>query len=194
MNILLIIIVLILLVHKFNLDHLDHHSEKFYQNNKNYKSVKDILHHMVPHISALEYAPDILTVLVFAYMMIMKYQLFNQYFGFLITIMLVREFVVRLTVLPKNKLCKIQHQNTLRGGCYDKIFSGHFANVFLMTLLLYDNQLIHTLIAIVINLVNMIFIILSRAHYTIDIVVSIMVVTIIYQNNLNIYEYLNKCF
>jgi hypothetical protein len=93
-------------------------------------------------MSDLEYAPDVLVVLVFAYMMIMKYQLFNQFFGLWITVMLVREFIVRLTVLPKHKLCKVEDQNTLRGGCYDKIFSGHFAIIFAITLLLLEKSYI----------------------------------------------------
>jgi hypothetical protein len=79
-----------------------------------------------------------------------------------------------------------------RGGCYDKIFSAHFGITFLTTLILFDNGLINNFIAILINLVNGMFILLSRNHYTIDIVVSIFVVIIIYQNNLNICEYLDK--
>jgi hypothetical protein len=79
-----------------------------------------------------------------------------------------------------------------RGGCYDKIFSAHFGITFLTTLILFDNGLINNLVAILINLVNGMFILLSRNHYTIDIVVSIFVVIIIYQNNLNICEYLDK--
>jgi hypothetical protein len=79
-----------------------------------------------------------------------------------------------------------------RGGCYDKIFSAHFGITFLTTLILFDNGLINNFIAILINLVNGMFILLSRNHYTIDIIVSIFVVIIIYQNNLNICEYLDK--
>ena len=144
MNILLIIslTLTLLILHCCNSKHLDHHSENFYQDNKNHKSVQDILHYITPRMSDLEYAPDVLVVLVFAYMMIMKYQLFNQFFGLWITVMLVREFIVRLTVLPKHKLCKVEDQNTLRGGCYDKIFSGHFAIIFAITLLLLEKSYI----------------------------------------------------
>jgi hypothetical protein len=81
-----------------------------------------------------------------------------------------------------------------RGGCYDKIFSGHFGITFLMTLLLYDNGYINQFVAILVNFLNAILILLTRSHYTIDIIVSIFVVIIIYQNNLNICEYLDKCF
>lgn len=57
---------------------------------------------------------------------------------------------------------------------------------------MFDNGIINNFIAILINLVNGMFILLSRNHYTIDIIVSIFVVIIIYQNNLNICEYVDK--
>jgi hypothetical protein len=62
----------------------------------------------------------------------------------------------------------------------------------LMTLVLYENGYISKLFTILINFVNGLFILLSRNHYTIDIIVSIFVVIIIYQNNLNICSYLDK--
>jgi hypothetical protein len=59
-------------------------------------------------------------------------------------------------------------------------------------LIMFENGIINNFIAILINLVNGMFILLSRNHYTIDIIVSIFVVIIIYQNNLNICEYVDK--
>jgi hypothetical protein len=140
-----------------------------------------------------EYIPDILLVLVFAYMAIMNYNLIYQFAGLAFTLIIVRSFIIQMTVLPKNDVCDIEKDSSLfRGGCYDKIFSGHFGIGFLMTLLLYDNGYINTLFAILVNFLNAVFILLNRSHYTVDIIVSIFVVIIIYQNNLNICEYLDK--
>jgi hypothetical protein len=112
--------------------------------------------------------------------------------GFIFTLVLLRQFIIQITVLPKNETCDVKDTSMFRGGCYDKIFSAHFGIAMLMTLVLFDNGLINKFIMIFINLLNALFILLSRGHYTIDIIVSIFVVIIIYQNNLNICEYLDK--
>jgi hypothetical protein len=112
--------------------------------------------------------------------------------GLIFTLTLLRQFIIQMTILPKNTVCDIKNTSMIRGGCYDKIFSGHFGITFLTTLVLLENGLINKFIALLVNLVNGIFILLSRNHYTIDIIVSIFVVIIIYQNNLNICDILDK--
>jgi len=191
-SILFLLYGLFLIFHYFNLTYLETKSEKFYQNKENYKKVQDILHNVLPHLSQFEYASDILSTFVFAYLAIMKFELFYQLGGRVFTLVLLRQFIIQITVLPKNELCHIKHSSIFRGGCYDKIFSAHFGITFLTTLILFDNGLINNLFMIMINFFNALFILLSRSHYTIDIIVSIFVVIIIYQNNLNICEYLDK--
>jgi len=191
-SILFLLYGLFLIFHYFNLTYLETKSEKFYQNKENYKKVQDILHNVLPHIPKFEYASDILTLLVFAYLAIMNFELFYQLGGLVFTLVLLRQFIIQITVLPKNELCHIKHSSIFRGGCYDKIFSAHFGITFLSTLILFDNGLINNLFMIMINFFNALFILLSRNHYTIDIIVSIFVVIIIYQNNLNICAYLDK--
>jgi hypothetical protein len=182
-----------LLIHKINLNHLETKSEKFYQKKENYKKVQDIIHDLLPHYVNLDYVPDILLSLIFAYLLLINYTLIYQLFGLGISLMIVREFIIQTTVLPKNNACDIKkHSSIYRGGCYDKIFSGHFGIGLIITLLLYDNGNINKLVAILINFFNALFILLTRSHYTIDIIVSIFVVTIIYQNNLNICDYFDK--
>jgi hypothetical protein len=182
----------IFIINKFNLYHIETKSEKFYKNKENYKKVQDVLHNILPHLSVFEYASDILSVLVVLYLAIMNFDLVYQLGGFGITIFLLRQLIIPITILPKNEACNIKDTSMFRGGCYDKIFSGHFGFTFMATLILFNNGLINHLFAILINLVNALFILLSRSHYTIDIIVSIFVVIIIYQYNLNICEYLDK--
>jgi hypothetical protein len=183
------------LLHYCNLNNLETRSENFYQKTENNKKVHDIFHDFLPHINTFEYMPDILLVSLFAYMTIVNYNLIYQFAGLAFTLIIVRSLIINMTVLPKNNVCNIKKDSSLfRGGCYDKIFSGHFGITFLMTLLLYDNGYINQFVAILVNFLNAILILLTRSHYTIDIIVSIFVVIIIYQNNLNICEYLDKCF
>jgi len=193
-SILFILYAIFLVAHRFNLDHLEIKSEKFYQKQENYKKVQDIFHSILPHYHHFEYASDILTGLVIVYLAVMNFSLIYQLGGLVFTLVLLRQLIIQLTVLPKNEKCDIKHSSVFRGGCYDKIFSAHFGITFLATLILYDNRLINKLSVIAINLVNALFILLSRCHYTIDIIVSIFVVIIIYQNNLNICNYLDKYF
>jgi hypothetical protein len=191
-SILILLYFVVFGLNKLNLYHLETKSERFYQKKENYKKVQDIFHSILPHFHNFEYASDVLTLLVIGYLAIMNFELIYHLGGLIFTLVLLRQFIIPITILPKNTICDISDTSMFRGGCYDKIFSAHFGITFLTTLILFDNGLINNLVAILINLVNGMFILLSRNHYTIDIVVSIFVVIIIYQNNLNICEYLDK--
>lgn len=193
-SILLLLYFAVILLNKYNLIHLETKSEKFYQKKENSKKVQDILHNVLPHFQHFEYASDILVVSVFAYLLIMNFDLIYQLGGLVFTLVLLRQFIIQITVLPKNETCDIKDTSMFRGGCYDKIFSAHFGIAMLTTLVLYDNGLMNKFVVIFINLLNALFILLSRNHYTIDIIVSIFVVVIIYQNNLNICHYLDNYF
>lgn len=190
--ILFLLYFLITIVNKYNLYNIEIKSEKFYKNKENYKKIQDIFHNIMPHLDIFEYASDILFVCVLIYLIIINYQLLYTFFGFGFTILVIRQLVMRMTILPKNEKCNIENTSCIRGGCYDKIFSAHFAAIFLMTLIMYDNGIINTISAILLNSLNGFFILISRNHYTIDIIVSIFVVILVYQNNLNICEFLDK--
>ena len=191
-SVLILLYFIVFGLNKFNLYHLEKKSERFYQTKENYKMVQDIFHSILPHFHNFEYASDVLTLLVIGYLAIMNFHLLYHLGGLIFTLVLLRQFIIPITILPKNTICDISDTSMFRGGCYDKIFSAHFGITFLTTLILFDNGFINNMVAILINLVNGMFILLSRNHYTIDIIVSIFVVIIIYQNNLNICEYLDK--
>jgi len=191
-SILILLYFVIFGLNKLNLYHLETKSERFYQKKENYKKVQDIFHDILPHIEHFEYASDVIAISVIGYLAIMRFDLLYHLGGLVFTLTLLRQFIIQMTILPKNTVCDIKNTSMIRGGCYDKIFSGHFGITFLTTLVLLENGLINKFIALLINLVNGIFILLSRNHYTIDIIVSIFVVIIIYQNNLNICDILDK--
>ena len=191
-SILILLYFVIFGLNKLNLYHLETKSERFYQKKENYKKVQDIFHDILPHIEHFEYVSDIITVSVIFYLALIRFDLLYHLGGLIFTLILLRQFIIQMTILPKNTVCDIKNTSMIRGGCYDKIFSGHFGITFLTTLVLLENGLINKFIALLVNLVNGIFILLSRNHYTIDIIVSIFVVIIIYQNNLNICDILDK--
>lgn len=190
--ILLAVIVLFIMFSNLNLNNIENKSENFYK--KNSKKVYDILHELLPHIPHFEYVSDIIMLLVTLSVIILDYKLLYEIAGFAITISIIRAFFINATILPKNEICNIKYSSMIRGGCYDKIFSGHFAFTLLSSLILFKNDLINGAIFTMINFINGLFIILSRNHYTIDIIVSIFVVLLVYQNNMNLCELLDKCF
>ena len=112
--------------------------------------------------------------------------------GYLMTIFIIRAITIQLTILPKYELCKVNTNATFKGGCYDKIFSGHIALCFMSSIILYVNNYINMFILAFINILNMYFIIVSRSHYTIDVIMSFLITFMVYQNKLNICNILNK--
>jgi hypothetical protein len=98
--------------------------------------------------------------------------------------MLIRCITIQATVLPKLKHCDIPDTFYSRcfGGCHDKIFSGHFAFVFLITLLLMEKKYLSMFTTTVINLLHGVLIIAVRNHYSIDVIVSFFVTLCVYQS------------
>jgi len=193
----LILFLLLCLFYVFNYFHLkyiDNVGENFYLNSNKNKLLKiyDILHLITPHISKYEYASDIFILLIILYLLFVNQYLFYNYIGYLLTIFIIRSITIFVTILPKNSICDIKKTSSFRGGCYDKVFSGHFSLGLLASLMLYKNNYINYLFLIFFNLINALFIILARNHYTIDIIVSFFITLFIYQNKINICFILDK--
>jgi hypothetical protein len=188
-----IIVLVYLVLNRNALIRLETESEMFYNSKTNKNKVYDICHEHFPHIPEFEYASDIVSLLTFAYLVYSNYKLVYDAIGYVLIIYFIRFITVNLTVLPKNSICKLNDSAMMfRGGCYDKIFSGHFAVTYLLTLLLHENNYINTYLLWAINIINGLFIIVSRNHYTIDIVVSLFVVWLVFYNKINICSWIEK--
>jgi len=99
-------------------------------------------------------------------------------------ITILRSLTLNATVLPKGERCNIQKLDVFHriigGTCYDKMFSGHFAFGTLVTLLVFKHGVIQTtseniLWAFIINLIHFWIIVVTRAHFTQDILVALYV-------------------
>jgi hypothetical protein len=101
----------------------------------------------------------------------------------IIPIYLIRFITTNTTVLPKIEHCTIPDTlySSFFGSCYDKIFSGHFAVVFLITLLLFEESYISLFLLFIINILNGLIIIATRQHYTIDVIVSFFITLFVHQ-------------
>lgn len=190
---LIVILVMFLFINKYVLDYIEHAGDTFYMNqSSHFPTIYDILHKVLPHIPMLEHMSDIICVSLLLSLVVLDKTIFYYFLGFILTIFIIRSVTIFVTVLPKNKKCNVKHASMFRGGCYDKIFSGHFATGLLATLMLYSNNYINMIFLLLINFLNALFIILSRNHYTIDIIVALFITLFVYTNNLTICRVLDK--
>ena len=190
--ILFIIIFIVFLLNNYNLSCIENIGEVFYSKNHDFPKVYDILHENFWHIDKFEYASDIIALILIITLIILDINMFYNYLGFIIVILIIRIFTNILTILPKNNLCVTETGLSIRGKCYDKLFSGHVSSVFIASLLLYKNNYINIILLVLINLINSLFIILSRNHYTIDIVMAFFVSLFVYQNNFNVCQLIDN--
>jgi hypothetical protein len=160
------------------------------QINKYYKtithpSVFDIGYYYLPNLSKYEFIGNFILLLFLIIVLILP-KLWDDFLGYMITIVFIRLFFIHMTVLPKHRNCKLVKQNYFFGGCYDKIFSGHFAILCLVTLLLLKYKYLSLPWVIAINILYICLLLLFRWHYTIDMVVAFMVTLFVVQNDINI--------
>ena len=176
--------------------HLENKCELFYDNVKSKKKSKiyDIIHHNLPSMRNLSILVDVIPYLILTVVLFIDVNLFHSVIGFLATVFIIRIFVIHLTVLPKDKKCDIKNTSLCSGGCYDKIYSGHFSVVFMCLLVLYTNKYINLFTLTSLSALFTILITTARLHYTIDIFVAFLVVIIIYQNNMNFNRVIDALF
>ena len=156
--------------------------EQYYLDNKHrtIPKIYDIGHKYLPNIEKYQYLINVVIGIS-----ILKLVFASFIFDFLLLLLflhIVRLITIQLTVLPKMKSCVITNNITLDGYCYDKIFSGHVTFMFLFTLFLYKYKEISMIFLFIINVLYSILIISTRAHYTIDVIVSFLFTFIVFQN------------
>ena len=155
-------------------------------NNKTNPKVYDIMHKHLPYWKNNDWLNNLICILTLIPLFYTNNE--DMYFDFVALLLIVninRDITINLTILPKNKECDLSKRNYLYqgllGACYDKIFSGHTAFVFLLTLLYYSNSVITNVPVLILwNIFNAISILLIRAHYTIDVVVSFLVCYVVF--------------
>lgn len=156
----------------------------YYDNRQKSKKIEpkiyDIVHKFLPDLYIYEDLHNIIT-LIFIIPLFFNIKIFKEFLGYIIVIFCIRSITTNITILPKYKKCKEQ---SMFGGCYDKIFSGHFTVVFLATLLYFKYKWINLNILILINFINSLSILLVRGHYTIDLIIAFFITLCIYQNKL----------
>lgn len=145
----------------------------------------DALHERTPDLSHLNYSKNYL-YLAFAVPLIAsdvnKAAFLWDFVGYFSVVLLIRSATMASTVLPKNPACETPAKidafhGTVGGVCYDKMFSGHFAFSIVFTYLLFKHRVMQTTPAnvfalVCFNVLNAYVLIASRSHYTMDVLVS----------------------
>ena len=102
-----------------------------------------------------------------------------------------RSFTIISTILPRNSklkvkinkktdFCTIMYHKIIGGRCFDKIFSGHACFGLLSTLLLFkynflESNIFNITLYTILNIIHFLMITITRAHFTVDVVVAIYV-------------------
>lgn len=179
------------------------HNKLKHKKNNNHLDVWDIIHNNFKDYSKLSYAKNWYTILFLVpIIMNMNYvsiQFIKEFVLKFCIIVFLRSLTIIVTILPKNtskivRKPKKYEKLTLfdkmvSGGCYDKMFSGHFAFGLLLSLLIFKYNIIRTNILnvisfILINAFHLFILSVTRSHYTMDMIVSLYVTLFVY--NLNV--------
>jgi hypothetical protein len=105
-----------------------------------------------------------------------------------ILILLVRAITTVSTIFPKEGRCddEITWATPFNGGCYDKVFSAHTAIVTLFTLIFWREKVISTETFWGLNIAQMGLIVLTRAHYTVDVILGFIITYLVYDGKYSV--------
>jgi len=165
----------------------------FYENrkklNKIHPKIFDISYKYLPDLTDNKFLSIILNIIVFTSPFIIEfifgYKILDEYIYYFFIIYIIRSIFINVTILPKIKKCNNNFNfiSFLNGQCYDKIFSGHFASFFLLILILYKNKIYTNIPVLSLStFIIALFILLTRSHYSVDILTALFVVITIYYN------------
>jgi hypothetical protein len=161
--------------------------KNFYRDKKT--EIFDLGIRHTPNMSSNDILKKIMNVIVIILPFSFGKKIFFEYFSLFFFIFIIRLIFISSTILPKQDNCddsKYSIWNILFGHCYDKSLSGHFASIFLMSLILMENGIIRLHTLLIINVIWAFLILSSRSHYTNDILISIFVCLFIFQNKKSI--------
>lgn len=195
-----ILVTVISIIHLKAMEFVYKTGTKYYgEKNKCKKDdVWDILHINFKNYSEHNYTKNLYMIVFFAPLIYNYINITNEFIKeyvlkFLIIIFL-RSITIMSTILPKNTPVEVKpdkygnlslFDKTIGGGCYDKMFSGHFAFGLLLTLLMFKYNIIETSylnigLFTVFNLLHIFILGVTRSHYTMDMIVSLYVTLFVY--------------
>lgn len=157
--------------------------------NKSRTKIYDIGIENTPNISQYTTFEKCISIITMILPFLFGTDVFFEYLGMFVVVILIRCIFISLTILPKEKHCddnELEMHNYVNGHCYDKIFSGHFASIVLLALILGGRGLVNKSILAAGCLFYAFSIISLRYHYTVDLAVGALIALVVYQNKLSV--------
>ena len=185
MNPVILITIVYLLINYTNNQYVNKKGQQFYQNND--PDIYDISYEYLPNYEKHEYLSHMYVFLcLLPFLVFWNTNAVMSFLSFLIPIFVLRDITINLTILPKRKKCSVNNTNMIN-GCYDKIFSGHVVIVLLATIMFYEFGIIRNVkLLIMMNMINILLILSTRHHYTIDVFLGIVLTILMYSNNIHL--------
>ena len=176
-------IILVVLLHIFTVNFVSQKGKECHP------EIHDVIQDRLPDISDKIW-PIIFENIILIIPFLAGWSVASEFFNYYVVIIAVRTVFNIVTILPRDKNCDDSYIGPLhyvKGYCYDKIFSGHFSYVFLISIILYKRGIFTNVpLLALFNTLYALLIIAMRSHYTVDILVAIPVILTLYQNKINL--------
>lgn len=156
----------------------------FYEMQENEKKVFDLIHQFTPDFHEYEDIVNLIPILFLATFAFTKGDLVWEFAQKFLLLIFFRALCILFTILPKHEKCvrRFQWSNCVVGQCYDKVFSGHTTFTFLAALLLIRDFYIPTWLGYIFVALEVFFILLTRSHYSIDVVFAMVITYLIFES------------
>jgi hypothetical protein len=151
-------------------------------------AIFDLAHKVLPDLHTYGWISNILPLVLIVFMATRPdgFDMLKTFMVLYLFVMALRVLTAVSTILPKHGSCKVDLKflNIFAGGgCYDKIFSGHTATVTLLLLLLLKAKHITLTTFWLLMLTNVIAILITRNHYTVDVILGIVISYLVFDGN-----------
>jgi hypothetical protein len=166
--------------------------EAYYEGEKRVNKVFDVVHHLTPDMHKYQFLVNVIPPILFLGLFCLpnSSDVLYEFLGKFLLIHLIRSLTIISTILPKHEMCVRESKSWLAkvaGDCYDKVFSGHTASTFLLSLLLLRENVLTFTQFVIINLLESTLILLTRAHYTIDVILAYFITYLVYDGDYHIF-------
>jgi hypothetical protein len=170
--------------------------EAYYEGEKKIDKIFDIVHEYTPDLHQFELAVNILPLLLLGSLVFLSNgkALLLEFAGKYLLLHLIRSLTIISTILPKHEQCSRDKSifRKVLGDCYDKVFSGHTALVFLLTLMLAREGYLNMVQLVALNAIESSIILLTRSHYTIDVILAYFITYLVYDGDYHIFTNFTK--
>lgn len=162
----------------------------FYKGEQANSKIFDTLWSITPDLHEYSKFNDIFVVGLLISFLFVPTSIFKEFIGKFLLILLVRALTIVTTILPKHEKCNddLTWLQMMKGQCYDKVFSGHTSFVLLATLIFLREGFISLPVFFALNLAQITSIILTRSHYTVDIVLAVVITWLVYDGDYHVFD------